>query len=185
LKPASKAPGLHGVFVRGTGFELAIADCAFKRMQVDARTCQFDTDEHHRCLALWTGGATNCSERNDGRQALRLGHDASPRNRREHNTLCHRQMPRRRGGDDPSMCLQGSQTPVNSRACWRKMSSEGLSPRETHHLRKGRSTGIAEFIIGPTEGRTRWLLRTMRRAARRRNPSRSGICSRIARALLE
>jgi hypothetical protein len=40
----------------------AIADSAFKRMQVDARACQLDTDEHHRGLALRTSGrsiATN------------------------------------------------------------------------------------------------------------------------------
>jgi hypothetical protein len=28
---------------------------------------------------------------------------------------------------------------------------------ETHHLRKLQSMGFAEFIIGPAEGRTRWL----------------------------
>jgi len=55
----------------------AIADSAFKRMQVDARACEFDTDEHHRGLAPRTSGALNCNEWNGGRQALRLGHDAS------------------------------------------------------------------------------------------------------------
>src|SRR5260221_8570836 len=78
LKPASKTLGLHRVFIRGKGLMYAIADSAFKRMQVDARACQLDTDEHHRGLALRTSGALNCNEGNDGRQALRLGHDASP-----------------------------------------------------------------------------------------------------------
>jgi hypothetical protein len=31
----------------------------------------------------------------------------------------------------------------------------GLALRETHHLRKLQSMGIAEFIIGPAEGRIR------------------------------
>jgi hypothetical protein len=77
LKPASESLGLHGVFIRGKGLEHAIADGAFERMQVDAGACYLDADEHHRGLALRTGGAANCSEWNDGRQALRLGHDAS------------------------------------------------------------------------------------------------------------
>jgi hypothetical protein len=38
-------------------------------MQVDARACRLDTGEHHR-------GRTS-DKWNDGRQALRLGHDAS------------------------------------------------------------------------------------------------------------
>src|SRR4249920_3723790 len=37
LKPASKTLGLHGVFIRGTGLKWAMADSAFKRVQVDAR----------------------------------------------------------------------------------------------------------------------------------------------------
>ena len=78
LKPASKALGLHGVFKRGKGRKYLIADSAFKRMQVDAAgACWLDADEHHLGLAPRTGGALNCSEWNDGRQALRLGHDAS------------------------------------------------------------------------------------------------------------
>jgi hypothetical protein len=63
--------------MRGKGLMYAIADSAFKPMQVDARACQLDTDEHHQGLALRTSGALNCNECNDGRQALRLGHDAS------------------------------------------------------------------------------------------------------------
>ena len=62
LKPASKTLGLHGVFIRGEGFKCVIADSAFKRMQVDARACWLDTDEHHRGLTLRTSGrsiATN------------------------------------------------------------------------------------------------------------------------------
>jgi hypothetical protein len=78
LKPASKTLGLHGVFIRGKGLKYVIADSAFKRMQVDAPgACWLNADEHHLGLALRTGGALNCNEWNDGRQALRLGHDAS------------------------------------------------------------------------------------------------------------
>src|SRR5947207_13437732 len=77
LKPASKTLGLHGVFISGEGLKYMIADSAFKRMQVDARACWLDTGESHRGLALRTSGALNCNEWNDGRQALRLGHDAS------------------------------------------------------------------------------------------------------------
>jgi len=77
LKPASKTFGLHWVVIRSKGLKYAIADSAFKRMQVHARTCRLDTDEHHRGLALRTGGPANCSEWKDGRQALRLRHDAS------------------------------------------------------------------------------------------------------------
>ena len=78
MKPASKAPGLHGVFIRDKGLKLVIADSALKRMQVDARACWLDTGEHHPGLALRTSGALNCNEWNDGRQAFRLGHDAFP-----------------------------------------------------------------------------------------------------------
>ena len=77
MKPASKTLGLHRVFIRGKGLNYMIADSAFKCMQVDARACQLDTDEHHRGLAPRTSGALNCNEWIDGRQALRLGHDAS------------------------------------------------------------------------------------------------------------
>jgi hypothetical protein len=78
LKPASKALGPHGVFIRGKGLECLIADSAFKRKQVDAPgACRLDAEEHHLGLALRTGGAPNCSEWNDGWQVLRLGHDAS------------------------------------------------------------------------------------------------------------
>src|SRR5258706_7052610 len=79
LKPASKAPGLHGVFMRDKGLKFVIADSAFKRKRVDARACRLDTGEHHPGLALRTSGARNCSEWNGGRKALRLGHDAFPR----------------------------------------------------------------------------------------------------------
>jgi hypothetical protein len=78
LKPASKALGLHGVFIGGKGPKYLIADGAFKRMQVDAPAASWlDADQHHLGLAPRTGRALNCSEWNDGRQALRLGHDAS------------------------------------------------------------------------------------------------------------
>src|SRR6266436_3007682 len=78
LKPASKRLGLHGVFIRSKGLKDLIADSAFKRMQVDVQgACRLDADEHHLGLAPRTGWAPNCSEWNDGRQGLRLGHDAS------------------------------------------------------------------------------------------------------------
>ena len=79
MKPAPKALGPHGVFIRRKGRKYLIADSAFKRMQVDAHgACRLDGDEHHLGLALWTGGAApNCRKWNDRRQVLRLGHDAS------------------------------------------------------------------------------------------------------------
>jgi hypothetical protein len=68
LKPASKALGLHVVFIHGKGLKYAIADSAFKRVQVDApAACWLDADEHHLGRALRTGGALNCGEWNDGR----------------------------------------------------------------------------------------------------------------------
>ena len=66
------------IFIRGKGLKYVIADSAFERMQVDdTGAYRLDADEHHLGLALRTGGALNCNEWNDGRQALRLGHDAS------------------------------------------------------------------------------------------------------------
>jgi hypothetical protein len=100
LKPATKTLGPHGVFICRKGLKYLIADSAFKRMQVDAHgACWLDGDEHHLGLALRTGGAPNCSERNDGRQHLRLGMMMLPSNRRERNTLCHRYMPGSDGDD--------------------------------------------------------------------------------------
>jgi hypothetical protein len=90
LKPASKFLGLHRVFIRGKGLKDVFADSAFKRVQVDARANWRDTGEPHRGLALRTGGTLNCSEWNDGRQALRLGHGASLDIGGSNNTLCHR-----------------------------------------------------------------------------------------------
>src|SRR3984893_5779242 len=78
LKPSVQALGLHGVFIGGKGLKYLIADGAFKRMQVDAPGASWlDADEQHLGLAPRTGRALNCSEWNNGRQALRLGHDAS------------------------------------------------------------------------------------------------------------
>ena len=55
--------------MRGKGLKHLIADSAFKRMQVDHRGAYgLDADEHHLDLALRTGGALNCNERDDGRQ---------------------------------------------------------------------------------------------------------------------
>ena len=77
LKPAAKGLGLHRIFKRGKGRKYVIADSTFKRVQVDARACWLDTGEPHRGLALRASGTLNCNEWNDGRQGLRLGHDAS------------------------------------------------------------------------------------------------------------
>ena len=71
LKPASKVLGLHGVFIRGKGLKYMIADSAFKRVQVDACPRSLDTGEHHRGLALRTGGALKCTELNGGSRAVR------------------------------------------------------------------------------------------------------------------
>src|SRR5436190_3416622 len=91
-------------------------------MQVDASgACWLDADEHHRGLALRTGGALNCSEWNDGREALRLGHDASLEQAGAQHSLSP-VMPRRRSGDCLSMRLQGSQTRVNSQIFGRRVS---------------------------------------------------------------
>jgi hypothetical protein len=54
--------------------------------------------EHHMGLALRTGEALNCSEWNDGRQALRLGHHASLEQAGAQHSLSS-VMPRRRSGD--------------------------------------------------------------------------------------
>jgi hypothetical protein len=120
LKVASKALGLHGVFKRGKGRKYLIADSALKRMQVDAPgACWLDANEHHLGLALRTGGALICSEWNDGRQALRLGHDASLE-RAQHSLSPV--MPGRRSGDCLA-CPEGSQTRVNSQISGRKVSA--------------------------------------------------------------
>src|SRR6478672_1071108 len=100
----------------------AIADSAFKRMQVDARACQLDTDEHHRGLALRTSGALNCNEWNDGREALRLGHDASLEQAGAQHSLSP-VMPRRRSSDLSRYAPEGSQTRVNSQIFGRKVSA--------------------------------------------------------------
>ena len=78
LKPASKALGLHGVFIRGKGLKYMIADSAFKRVQVDACAHWLDTGEHRRGLALRTRGRSNAP---NGMADAGLW---------ERNTLCHR-----------------------------------------------------------------------------------------------
>ena len=62
LKPAAKALGMHRIFIRGKGRKHVIADTALKRMQVDARACRLDADEHHLSLAPRTGGALDTPE---------------------------------------------------------------------------------------------------------------------------
>jgi hypothetical protein len=44
-----------------------IADCTFKRVQVEAWTCWLDAGEHHLGPALRTGGAPKRNERSGGR----------------------------------------------------------------------------------------------------------------------
>jgi len=128
LKPASKTLGLHGVFIGGRGLKYVIADSAFKRMQVDAPgACWLDADEHHLGLALRTGGTLNCREWNDGRQALRLGHDASLEQAGAQHSLSP-VMPRRRSGDGLIMRRQGSQCELIRRYLEGKRLSEIAKP---------------------------------------------------------
>jgi hypothetical protein len=95
-------------------------------MQVDAQgACWLDADEHHMGLALRTSGPLNCSEWKDGRQALRLGHDASLEQAGAQHSLSP-VMPRRRSGDCLIMRRQGSQTRANSRRCGRKICASKL-----------------------------------------------------------
>ena len=61
LKPASKALGLHRIFIRGKGRKYVTADSTFKRVQVDARACWLDTGEPHLGFALRTGRAPKCN----------------------------------------------------------------------------------------------------------------------------
>ena len=77
MKPTPKTLGLHRVFIRGKDLKWAMADSAFKRVQVDARADRRDTGEPHRGLAPRAGGTLNRSEWNGGREGMRLGHDAS------------------------------------------------------------------------------------------------------------
>ena len=114
LKPATKTLGLHGVIIRGKSRKYVMADSAFKRMQVDACACWLDTGKHHRGVALRTSRALNCHEWNDGRQGLRLGHDASLKQAGAQHSLSP-EMPGRRSGDCQNIRRQGSQTRVNSR----------------------------------------------------------------------
>jgi hypothetical protein len=126
LKPATKTLGLHGVIIRGKGRKYVMADSAFKRMQVDACACWLDTGKHHRGVALRTSRALNCHEWNDGRQGLRLGHDASLKQAGAQHSLSP-EMPGRRSGDCQNIRRQGSQTRVNSRTDGRKVSTSRYS----------------------------------------------------------
>jgi hypothetical protein len=121
LKPATKTLGLQGGIIRGKGRKYVMADSAFKRMQVDACACWFDTSKHHRGVAPRTSRALNCHEWNDGRQRLRLGHDASLKQAGAQHSLSP-EMPGRRSGDCQNIRRQGSQTRVNSRTDGRKVS---------------------------------------------------------------
>ena len=79
LEASVQAPWTLWVFTRSKGLKDLIADSAFKRMQVDVQgACRLDADEHHRGLAPRTDRAPNCSEWNDGRDVLRLGHEGFP-----------------------------------------------------------------------------------------------------------
>jgi hypothetical protein len=79
LKPASKALGLHRIFIRGKGRKYVTADSTFKRMQIDAKARWLDTGEPHLGFALRTGRAPKCNRWNGERRALRLGHGESLR----------------------------------------------------------------------------------------------------------
>ena len=114
LKPATKTLGLHGVIIRGKGRKYVMADSAFKRMQVDACACWLDTGKHHHGVALRTSRALNCHEWNDGRQGLRLGHDASLKQAGAQHSLSP-EMPGRRSGDCQNIRRQRSQTRVTDR----------------------------------------------------------------------
>ena len=45
MKPASKALGLHRIFICGKGPNYVIADSTFERMQVDPGACWLDAGE--------------------------------------------------------------------------------------------------------------------------------------------
>ena len=115
LKPASKGFGLHRVFIRSKRLKGLIADGAFERMQVDIpRACRLNADKHHRSFAPWTGGAANCRELSNGRDALRLGHEGFPLNGGSTTLSVTDGMPRR-GGDVFQYAPPRPQTRVNSR----------------------------------------------------------------------
>ena len=79
MKPAAKSLRMHRIFVDGKGRKHAVADSALIPVQVHAWALWLDTDEHHRSIALRTGGTLKCDRRNNGRGALRLCHDVSLR----------------------------------------------------------------------------------------------------------
>jgi hypothetical protein len=57
LEPAAEGPGVHRIFVGGKGRKHVIADSAFERQQVDARSCRLNAGQHHLGFAPRTGGA--------------------------------------------------------------------------------------------------------------------------------
>jgi hypothetical protein len=148
LKPATKTLGLHGVIIRGKGRKYVMADSAFKRMQVDACACWLDTGKHHRGVALRTSRALNCHEWNDGRQGLRLGHDASLKQAGAQHSLSP-EMPGRRSGDCQNIRRPGSQTRVNSRADGRKVSTSRYSGGAGSCRRASCSSIAREFALAP------------------------------------
>jgi hypothetical protein len=106
LEASVQGPWTSWGLQRGKVRKYLIADSAFKRLQVDAPgACWLDANEHHLGLALRTGGALNCSGWNDGREALRLGHDASLEQAGAQHSLSP-VMPCRRSGDCLSMRLR-------------------------------------------------------------------------------
>ena len=111
LKPP--AIGMHRIYVRGKGRKHVIADSAFERLQVGARACWLDTDEHHLGLAPWTGWALKRSRWNGGRKALGLGHGASLTKRWE-QTLSVTGIARGVGRRWSKYAPQGSQTRADS-----------------------------------------------------------------------
>jgi hypothetical protein len=151
LKPATKTLGLHGVIIRGKGRKYVMADSAFKRMQVDACACWLDTGKHHRGVALRTSRALNCHEWNDGRQGLRLGHDASLKQAGAQHSLSP-EMPGRRSGDCQNIRRQGSQTRVNSRTDGRKVSTAD-TPGAPIHGGLPASSIARKFALAPINAR--------------------------------
>jgi len=155
-------------------------------MQVNAQgACWLDTGKHHRGVALRTSRALNCHEWNDGRQGLRLGHDASLKQAGAQHSLSP-EMPGRPSGDCQNICRQGSQRRVNSWTDGRKVGTSrysggaGSCRRASCLIDRARVCGGPDafpFVRNRTRarrvglepssrrsGRTSWVRRDRRRA---------------------
>lgn len=122
LKPAAKVLGMHRILVRGKGGKQMIADGAFKRMQVDARSRRLNADLHHLGFALRAGRALKRSRWNGGRQALGFGHGASLAKKAGAQHSQSPVLPGAWTGDGSSISPQGTQPRVNS-GPWRRRCS--------------------------------------------------------------